>query len=103
MAQTVEIEEGKKSEEDIGGVQYPWSQEWDGEGNLYYYNSQNGESSWELPSPIETIDLQRVEDENEEFVENVYDDWEECDDGNGSTYWYSSSRNESSWEYPYSE
>ena len=101
--QTVEIEEGKKSEEDTGGVQYPWSQEWDGEGNLYYYNSQNGESSWELPSPIETIDLQRVEDENEEFVENVYDDWEECDDGNGSTYWYSSSRNESSWEYPYSE
>jgi len=106
-------------------VSYPWSQEFDGEGSVYYYNEETGESQWTRPmdtiaggdnggdgdvelyheveddsgaGDMESYAYQEVEDSDGKIQEE--DDWEECSDGQGSIYWWSESRQESTWECP---
>ena len=111
-------------------VSYPWSQEFDGEGSVYYYNEETGESQWTRPmdtiaggdnggdnggdgdvelyheveddsgaGDVESYAYQEVEDDGDGKIHEE-DDWEECSDGQGSIYWWSESRQESTWECP---
>jgi hypothetical protein len=96
----VEIQETEKED---GKLAYPWSKEYDGEGLVYYYNAETSESQWELPDLNQRLLVNDHGGEEEDQGNNgdgEINDWEECDDGQGGVYFFSWSRQESTWNDP---
>jgi hypothetical protein len=79
-----------------------WSIEFDSVGNIYYYNSTSGESTWELPRQ-EKINFDIIEEAKPPTPESglLLSNFEECVDANGNIYYYNKHTNESTWEKPY--
>lgn len=75
-----------------------WSEENDGNGNLYYYNTNTGESSWERPQ-LTPKKHEKTSESSRSKNPEIYR-FEKCDDGNGNVYWYNLDTGESSWEKP---
>ena len=84
-------------------VAYPWSIEYDDVGAVYYYNAITMESQWNRPMDEEYMDEQEELQEEEEALQVdivLGDDWESCADGDGGVYYFSESRQESTWNDP---
>jgi hypothetical protein len=104
-----------------------WEECDDGEGNSYFYNARTGESAWEKPAARKlkalvhtgmwqglvangsaeegaaydwAADAQGAEADEAGEWGTKEDHWEECDDGEGNTYYYNAKSGESSWEKP---
>ena len=75
-----------------------WSQENDGNGNVYYYNVETGESRWESPQST-PMNHDKTSEGSKSKTSEIYR-FEKCDDGNGNVYWYNLDTGESSWEKP---
>jgi hypothetical protein len=101
-----EQEEQEEQEEEEGPksmVAYPWSIEYDDVGAVYYYNAITMESQWNRPMDEEYMDEQEELQEEEEALQVdivLGDDWESCADGDGGVYYFSESRQESTWNDP---
>lgn len=71
-------------------ITYPWTELVDDEGNIYYFNQENGETSWTLPDAVGGNGLAQV----------THGDWVECYDDQGNLYYLNQVSGESSWELP---
>ena len=84
-----------------------WEQVDDGAGNLYYYNTSTGESSWEqpanfVPATAAAAAADTAQEEGEEWTAETQveqQEWEEVISDEG-TYYYNNVTGESSWERP---
>jgi hypothetical protein len=96
-----------------------WSAMYDDQGKLYYYNSQSGESAWELlaegnnptegndhPSVlgdesnpmVDQADKQKVHGSSS--LDDIIHDWSAFYDEEGRLYFFNSNTGESSWDAP---
>jgi hypothetical protein len=77
---------GRQSQEASGD---DWSEQTDGEGNVYFHNASIGESAWERP--VSTAANK---------AEPAASEWSEHADGEGRAYYLNVSTGETSWERP---
>lgn len=71
-----------------------WSEIQDAHGQVYYYNTVTGETSWTKPGDVDDAhDVDTVR----------HGDWVQHQDENGNFYWYNELSGESAWELPSDE
>lgn len=68
-----------------------WIEAYDESGNLYYFNTETEESSWDPPAELSAPPPKGGA---------LPPDWTECYDGEGNLYYFNSATGESSWEKP---
>lgn len=75
-----------------------WAQMKDEDGNIYYYNTITGETSWHPPEEMALDGISSHQHETEGQIRNG--DWIQLQDDGGNFYWYNEVTGESSWELP---
>ena len=84
--------------------QSPWMPVEDENGQVYYFNSETNETSWDPPSGWEEA-LKQTPPNQEEFNAVATDgggEWQEMlDESSGRSYFYNPATEETSWENPY--
>jgi hypothetical protein len=73
------------------------------DGAVYYFSPSRDESSWDVPADYVAPVAALADDfaqEPEAVVEAITSDWEQHETEDGTPYWFSPSRDESSWETP---
>jgi len=95
----------------------PWKEYADEQGNVYYYNEETLETSWEFPKPKEKKDRKLKKSKSDEDAPRkskkltkrsskrsskliLPENWTEVGDEQGNLYYYNEITGESSWEFP---
>ena len=77
-----------------------WERHEDENGQEYWYNIETGQSQWETPAEMKIEEDEVEVRPSSNGMPVLLDNWEECTDSNGQTYYYNTITAESQWELP---